>query len=139
VPFLMTDAALAGGMSGGPLYDEHGQIISVNALVDGRLRGIGNLAMCGDRAPAVAEAIVRQGRAENRMACREIRLYNDRYNKRARVLGTLRRARLSEEDAGTVTMRAHASGRGVVRMFRAVATDVGGERGRAGRGRRPDG
>ena len=119
VTFLVTDAALAGGMSGGPLCGEDGRVVGVNALVDGRLRGLGNLAVCGDRARRAAGTIVARRKAEDASACREIRLvlYNDRFNTRARVLGSLREAGLSEEEANAAMMGAHTSGRGVVRTF----------------------
>ena len=135
VPFLVTDAALAGGMSGGPLCDEDGRVVGANALVDGRLRGLGNLAVCGDRARRAAEAIVAVKKAEAASVCREIRLvlYNDRFNTRARVLGSLREAGLSEEEANAAMMGAHTSGRGVVRTFFPIgggAVDVAGDDGR---------
>jgi S1-C subfamily serine protease len=129
VPFLVTDAAFAGGMSGGPLCGEDGRVYGVNALVDGRLRGLGNLAVGGDRARLVAEAIVARRKAETRSACREIRvvLYNDRFNTRARVLGSLREAGLGEEEANAAMMGAHTRGRGVVRIFLTGAADVAGD------------
>ncbi len=141
VPFLMTDAALAGGMSGGPLCSEDGRVIGVSTLVDGRLRGLGNLAICGDRARRAAEAIVARKNAETTSACREIRLvlYNDRFNTRARVLGTLREAGLSEEEANAAMMGAHTSGRGVVRTFpTGGAADVAGDDGRGACASRTD-
>ncbi|KAL3761909.1 hypothetical protein ACHAW5_006138 [Stephanodiscus triporus] len=133
VPFLVTDAAFAGGMSGGPLCGEDGRVYGVNTLVDGRLRGLGNLAISGDRARRAAETIVAREKAGARSICREVRLvlYNDRFNTRARVLGALCEAGLGEEEANAVMMGAHTSGRGIVRIFRAGAVaDVVGDDGR---------
>ena len=80
--FLVTDAALGGSMLGGPLCCEDGRVVGVSALVDGRLRGLGNLAVCRDCARRAAGAIVVRGKADDATACREIRLmlYNSRFN-----------------------------------------------------------
>ena len=141
VPFLMTDAALTGGMSGGPLCSEDGRVIGMNTLVDGQLRGLGNLAICGDRSRQAAEAIVARKNAKTTSACQEICLvlYNDRFNMCARVLGTLHESGLSEEEANAAMMGAHTSGRGVVRTFpTGGAADVAGDDGRGACASRTD-
>ena len=91
----------------------------MNALVDDRLRGLGNLAVCGDRARRAAGVIVAWRKAEDASGCREIRLvlYNDRFNMRAWVLGSLREAGLSKGEANAAMMGVHTSGQGVVRTI----------------------
>ena len=116
-PFLVTDAALAGGMSGGPLCGDDGRVYGVNTLVDGRLRGLGNLAISSDRAREVVLAIAAQKKVESQSRAIRLLLFNDRFNSRARVLGVLQEAGLSEEEANAAMMGAHTSGRGVVRVF----------------------
>lgn len=116
-PFLVTDAALAGGMSGGPLCGDDGRVYGVNTLVDGRLRGLGNLAISSDRAREVVLAIAAQKEVESQSRAIRLLLFNDRFNSRARVLGVLQEAGLSEEEANAAMMGAHTSGRGVVRVF----------------------
>jgi hypothetical protein len=43
--FVITDAAMAGGMSGGPLVNYNGIVVGVNALVRPDLRALGNYAV----------------------------------------------------------------------------------------------
>jgi S1-C subfamily serine protease len=43
--FVITDAAMAGGMSGGPLVNYNGVVVGVNALVRPDLRALGNYAV----------------------------------------------------------------------------------------------
>mmetsp|Transcript_10022 Transcript_10022/g.24526 ORF Transcript_10022/g.24526 Transcript_10022/m.24526 type:complete len:286 (+) Transcript_10022:250-1107(+) len=43
--FVITDAAMAGGMSGGPLVDGEGCVLGINALVRSDLRALGNYAV----------------------------------------------------------------------------------------------
>ena len=43
--FVVTDAAMSGGMSGGPLVDSQGVVLGVNAFIRPDLRALGNYAV----------------------------------------------------------------------------------------------
>jgi S1-C subfamily serine protease len=122
VPYLVTDAAFAGGMSGGPLLDPSGAVVGVSTFVRPELRGLGNYAIASNRAAKVIEEIAQAAAGEAARFCVGFRvlLFNDRFNKRAHVEAVLKEGGLSAEEARVAMMSAHTMGRGVVRTFDVV-------------------
>ena len=129
--FVVTDAAMAGGMSGGPLVDVNGVVLGMNALIRPDMRALGNYAVSAGTCRAFInrlqedEHISRSSLANNSSTTFRVMLYNDRMNKRTRVAQILKDvAALDEDSAEKVMMSAHTTGRGMVREF------PGGEEGR---------
>ena len=117
--FLVTDAAMSGGMSGGPLVNMEGTVLGVNALIRPDLRALGNYAVSADEIRSFVETVSLSNTnlLEESRGYRVV-LFNDRMNKRERVAQVLREvAMLGDEDATKVMMEAHTTGRGTVREF----------------------
>ena len=133
--FVVTDAAMAGGMSGGPLVDSSGTVLGVNALVRPDLRALGNYAVDAAECRAFLSDLAKTDRQGGQVVARteskkisdsscsggtryRVLLYNDRHNKRERVSRILRDAAgLDTSTADEVMMMAHKTGRGIVREF----------------------
>ncbi|KAL7489286.1 hypothetical protein ACHAW6_014877 [Cyclotella cf. meneghiniana] len=126
--YIVTDAAMAGGMSGGPLIDgSSGSVLGVNALINMELRALGNYAVsaaeCNDFLKQMSlrlKGSAADGSTENseKTTIYRVLLYNDRFNKRARVQDLLQKvAQLNATESNRIMMEAHTSGRGLIREF----------------------
>eukprot|EP00956_Cyclotella_meneghiniana_P024329 scaffold48767_cov67-Cyclotella_meneghiniana.AAC.3 len=62
--FVITDAAMAGGMSGGPLVNYNGVVVGVNALVRPDLRALGNYAVSALECEEFLEKLEEQNSGE---------------------------------------------------------------------------
>jgi S1-C subfamily serine protease len=113
--FVVTDAAMSGGMSGGPLVDVDGVVIGMNALVRPDMRALGNYAVSAANCRAFLESIAEE---ESPTTGYRVMLYNDRMNTRTRVAQVLRDvAALNETLADQIMMAAHTTGKGIIKEF----------------------
>mmetsp|Transcript_27329 Transcript_27329/g.54683 ORF Transcript_27329/g.54683 Transcript_27329/m.54683 type:complete len:437 (+) Transcript_27329:40-1350(+) len=120
--FVMTDAALSPGMSGGPLTDRAGTVLGLCALVRPDAGGLGNYAVSADTCRRFVAGLAGRGTHGDAAGAPAVGyrvvLFNDRMNTRKQVDYVLRdRAALGSDDAKAVMMSAHRTGRGVVRNF----------------------
>lgn len=89
--FVITDAAMAGGMSGGPLVNGEGVVLGVNALVRPDLRALGNYAVSSIECESFLEKLEDQREADAEKASRKDDTRSERRKKR-------REARKSAEE-----------------------------------------
>jgi S1-C subfamily serine protease len=118
--YVVTDAAMSGGMSGGPLVNSVGTVMGVNALIRPDLRALGNYAVSAEEIRSFLASVEQQHSSEDNVSATGYRVYlfNDGMNKKERVSSVLKSvAMMEEEDANKVMMEAHSTGRGVVREF----------------------
>ncbi|CAB9524997.1 Serine protease [Seminavis robusta] len=121
--FVVTDAAMSGGMSGGPLTDANGNVLGVNALVRPDLRALGNYAVSVEEVKkflADVQTVAKDTATaeEETNSLFEVFLFNDPMNKKQRVATVLEGvAQMNEKDANKVMMEAHTTGKGVIRSF----------------------
>ncbi|KAL7502910.1 hypothetical protein ACHAXN_001481 [Cyclotella atomus] len=122
--YVVTDAAMAGGMSGGPLIDaDSGAVLGLNALINMELRALGNYAVSAVECINFLNRLRRSTRSDPNKISEEsnvyqVVLYNDRFNKRAKVQQLLENvAKLNSTASNQAMMEAHVKGRGVVKQF----------------------
>lgn len=123
--YVVTDAAMAGGMSGGPLVDgESGAVLGLNALINMELRALGNYAIsaaeCISFLSRLGDDSRRSEEARNntKSVVHRVVLYNDRFNKRERVQQLLENvAKLNSTESNRAMMDAHTKGRGIIKEF----------------------
>jgi S1-C subfamily serine protease len=120
--FVVTDAAMSGGMSGGPLTDSTGKVLGVNALIRPDLRALGNYAVSSEEVVSFLKSLMEEEDKSANDATTptsfQLLLFNDRMNKRQRVSDVLKgAANMNGEEANKVMMEAHTTGSGVIRMF----------------------
>jgi S1-C subfamily serine protease len=113
--FVVTDAAMSGGMSGGPLVDSNGNVLGVIALIRPDLRALGNYAVSAQEVIGFLESISLNEEESSSDNGYRVWLFNDRMNKKERVSSVLTSvASLDEDMADQVMMQAHRTGRGIV-------------------------
>ena len=119
--YVVTDAAMAGGMSGGPLVDVNGVVLGVNALVRPDLGALGNYAVAASECTKFLTMLSQDlidGGISNGVSGYRVVIFNDPMNTRARiaqVLGVV--AKLGAKEAEESMLTAHRNGWGVVRLF----------------------
>lgn len=118
--FVVTDAAMSGGMSGGPLVDAQGNVLGVNALIRPDLRALGNYAVSAEEVTQFLESVVLHPAIDTESSPSKngnyrVYLFNDRMNKKERVSSVLKSVALLDDDkANEIMMQAHATGRGII-------------------------
>jgi S1-C subfamily serine protease len=84
--FVVTDAAMSGGMSGGPLTDSQGQVIGVNALIRPDLRALGNYAVSSHELSSFLNAMAKETMDDLApQSTFQLLLFNDPMNKKVRI------------------------------------------------------
>ena len=117
--YVVTDAGMSGGMSGGPLVDRTGTVLGVVALIRPDLRSLGNYAVSSKELQAFLNtAWSRESVASNvgkDTATYRVVLFNDPMNKKERVSSVLQSvASLNNEEANNVMMKAHRTGQSTI-------------------------
>ena len=116
--YIVTDAGMSFGMSGGPLVDRNGIVLGVNALVRPDLRALGNYAVSNRELKGFLESIEHSETADTASPTQNayrVVLFNDPMNKKERVSSVLQSvAGFDEQQANRVMMEAHKTGRGIV-------------------------
>lgn len=113
--YVVTDAAMSGGMSGGPLVDRKGRVLGVDALVRPDLRALGNYAVSAQELQAFLEQLKNTSDGEKEATTYRVALFNDNMNKKERVRSILEQvASMESAVADKVMMQAHSTGRGII-------------------------
>ena len=120
-PFLVIDAPSVGGMSGGPLLNDAGEVVGVNThIISAGDAATRVYAVSAERLRRALDAFGERRRLEQRMVPgARVVLRNDPFNKRAMVQRVLSESGLSAEAASIAMLGAHNTGRGVIGVFTA--------------------
>lgn len=123
--FIVTNAAMSGGMSGGPLVDGQGRVVGINALIRPDLRALGNYAVSSVELVEFLDRIRSQpnpaSKSSSSSSSTSLWLYNDRMNKKERVASILETvAGLNATQAEQIMMEAHRTGRGMIGNYTTV-------------------
>ena len=153
--YIVADAAMAGGMSGGPLVNIDGEVMGVISLVRADLNALGNYAISSS---TIATFLERMGslyyntnqkgnttstssfdknlvllmenneNGENTINKFRVVLYNDNMNKRERVSKVLQKTlNIEKQKAENIMTFAHKKGRVIVEEFDSKENNNGRE------------
>jgi len=117
-PFLVADAALVDGASGGPMLDADGAVVGISTLVISAGEGSTRYyAVSARRCLRAVEALVERRSLGVQTDGVRVVLLNDGVNKRERVAAVLAEAGLSDQASSFAMLSAHKTGRGVIGVF----------------------
>lgn len=115
--YLLTDALVSPGMSGGPLLNAQGEVVGVNTFIRSDMAGMG-FCLAVNRVRDILELVEtqRKSQALDGLHTRgEVWLYNDRFNTKARIAAMLAEIfKMGPDESEQVMMEAHKSGRALV-------------------------
>jgi S1-C subfamily serine protease len=119
--YVVTDAAMAGGMSGGPLVDVNGDVIGMNSLLRPDLGPLGNYAVTSGECQKFLSSFLSSRNAvpsHINDTLHQVVIFNDPINTRARVAQVLQDiAKLNATQAEECMLKAHMDGWSVVQTF----------------------
>jgi ATP-dependent Clp protease adapter protein ClpS len=130
--FIVTDAAMLGGMSGGPLVDANGHVLGMYALIRPGLRASGDYAVSVTEIQSFLESQMPTTTADTASSSTttttsatnkshimfQVVLFNSPMNNRARIEGILMEvAEQDKENANAIMMKAHTTGKGTIAAF----------------------
>lgn len=118
--YVVTDAAMAGGMSGGPLVDVNGAVIGMNSLLRPDLGPLGNYAVnVGECHEFLSMVSSRNALTSNpNESLHQVVIFNDPMNTRARVAKVLQEiAKINATQAEECMLQAHNEGWAIVQTF----------------------